>query len=227
MSACKNRCGLFQAIFIRHISAKYVASNVDSVAIASGSHLTRHFWRCWVELASFFIRGKGLREKSRHSFIRILNQGIQTDYTCSKYFPPWLQQLYCLKWSLSHHRLQWCEWWVLQPDQKVWPSPDQWGHPSTWDKCSCVSTTGNDRSCAPHLARIPTVMHERDRKDDIIMLRSRKTGRQTDERNSHKKAAACIARREMGYDVIMPKSRKVDRQRQHIAESSMICISTQ
>ena len=70
-------------------------------------------------------------------------------------------------------------------------------------------------------------MHERDRKDDIIMLRSRKTDRQTDERNSHKKAAACIARREMGYDVIMPKSRKVDRQRQHIAESSMICISTQ
>ena len=49
------------------------------------------------------------------------------------------------------------------------------------------------------------------------MLRSRKTGRQTDERNtySHKKAAACIAgrEREMGCDIIMPKSRKADGQR--------------
>ena len=61
----------------------------------------------------------------------------------------------------THHRLQWCEWWVLQPDQVVWPSSDQWWYPSTWDKCSCVSATVSGRSCAPHLARIPTLGRHR------------------------------------------------------------------
>ena len=64
------------------------------------------------------------------------------------------------KWSTSHtnpyHKVQWCEWWVLQPDQDIWLSSDQWWYPSTWDKCSCVSATVSGRSCTPHLARIPT-----------------------------------------------------------------------
>ena len=64
------------------------------------------------------------------------------------------------KWSTSHtnpyHKCQWCEWWVFQQDQDIWLSSDQWWYPSTWDNCSCVSATVSGRSCAPHLARIPT-----------------------------------------------------------------------
>ena len=79
------------------------------------------------------------------------------------------------KWSASHtnpyHKVQWCEWWVLQPDHDIWPSSDQWWYPSTWDNCSFVSATVSGRSCTPHLAKIPT--HRRQLK--IVLKHSWKT----------------------------------------------------
>ena len=85
----------FQAIFIRHISAKYVASNADSVA--SGSHLTRHLRRRWVELPLLSEEKdweKSLNALSLEFWTKAYRHIIHAAYTfythgCCKYYTVW------------------------------------------------------------------------------------------------------------------------------------------